>query len=697
MDEAMALYRADFLQECYDDWALLERERLRELYLSALERLITPSKQQGNYEQALAYAQRLAAADPLREAAHRELMRLYHLLNRPQAALEQFAALRDLLARELDIPPTPATLALYREIKAAMEEQGQPHLPAAAPPPPLLRKSSTELAADLGHLPFVGRASERGALLDGLQAAIQGRGGLALVEGEAGVGKTRLVNEVAADARWRGFQVGMGKAEQLTASAPYQLLRDALSPLLTLLRVAQLAELVDPLWLNAAAPLLPPIAEHTRDIAVLAPLDPREEQRRLQEGLAQCLIGLASTTPLLLILEDLHWADKATLAALSHLAVRLSESRVLLILTYRTAEARGMTAVWETLGSLDRARPLVRLRLRPFERAEAVSLVQRALSTTDVQTVALAGRLQQETGGNPLFLVETLKSLLERGALATLPDGGWVFPPQDISFPMPISVRELIGQRVARLSLAPRTALEQIAVLGDDADFAVLSQISTAGTVSLLSTLEDLVRYGFLVETATRYRFEHDCIQEMTYQAIPPERRRSLHRLAGATLARARPERIERMAYHFDQGEDWGQALIYSQRAGDGAKAIYAGDEAISHYTRALKAWSLLREPDQAIKIELHHARGEVCQETGRFDQAEVDFQALYDLARAMGDKTAKKQLFGKTQKPAPAVSRKMKGAAGVLGAHQTHALNHLSYLQFQRGDFGGAREIAQQ
>ena len=663
LSAAVDLYRADFLEGIYDDWALLERERLRDLYLRALEGLSAAYKRQGEFEQALTSARRLAAADPLRESAHRELMRLYHLLGRDCAALEQYETLRVLLDKELDISPSSTSIALRREIAAGLEGEDEnktrPHLPIPPSPPPLLR--------DLAHLPFVGRSDERTSLVDALHTAGQGRGGVALVEGDAGVGKTRLVEQVAADARWRGVQVGSKKAEQLAAAAPYQLLRDALSPLLTPLRVAQLAELVEPLRLSAVASLLPPIAEHARDLVPLAPLDHREEQHCLQEGLTQCLIGLASATGLLLILEDVHWADKVTLAALSHLAASLSKSRILLILTYRTVEAREAAAVRETLASLDRARPLVRLRLLPFEQTETVVLIQRALSATDTQTLTLADRLQKETGGNPLFLVETLRALWERGDLATSPHGGWLFPSQDISLPMPTSVRELIGERVARLARMPRTTLEQIAVLGEDADFTILSHVNTAETASLLSVLQDLIEYGFLVEAETRYRFEHDCIQEMTYQAISPARRRALHRQAGATLARARPERIERIAYHFDQGEDWAQSLVYNQRAGDEAKVVYAGDEAISHYTRALKAWSLLDEPDQGVRIELHHARGEVCQETGRFDQAEIDFQTLYDLAGARGDKP-----------------------------NQARALNHLSYLQFQKGDFGGTKEIAQ-
>ncbi|MDQ7029938.1 MAG: BTAD domain-containing putative transcriptional regulator [Ardenticatenia bacterium] len=360
LSEAVTLYRGDFLEDIYDDWALLERERLRELYLRALERLITLHKQQGNYEGALTYAQRLATADPLRETAHRELMRLYHLLGRDHAALEQYATLRQLLADELGLEPAAAaTTALYHEIGAALKNADVPHLPTPSPSPPTLR--------EIGHLPFVGRDAERAALLEAVEAAGRGHGGVVLIEGEAGVGKTRLVEEIVAGARWRGMLVAIGQA-LADGAASYHLLADALLPLLTPLRISQLAALVKPLWLSAVAPLLPPIAAHLPDLPALPDLEPRRERERLWEGLARCLDGLARATPLVLILEDLHWADEATLAALPHLASRLRESRFLMVLTCRSGEARERGITWQTLDALDRVQPLQRLCLSPLRR-----------------------------------------------------------------------------------------------------------------------------------------------------------------------------------------------------------------------------------------------------------------------------------------------------------------------------------------
>ncbi|MBN1975988.1 MAG: tetratricopeptide repeat protein [Anaerolineae bacterium] len=621
---AVDLCRAEFLEGIYDDWVLLERERLRELFLRALERLIVLHKQRGDYERALAYAQRLAAADPLREEAHRELMQLYHLLGRSQAALEQFVALRDLLTRELGARPTAATVALYQEIVAALAAVGAPHLPVAPPSPPLLR--------DLAHLPLVGRVEERAALLSALQAAIQARGGYALVEGDAGVGKTRLVGEIVADARWRGFQVGLAKANHLAASAPYQLFQEALSAVLTPLRVAQLAELVEPVWLGVVVPILPAIAEHLPDLPAPAPLDERgEEQRRLWEGLSRCLAGLAAIAPLLLVLEDVHWADEATLAALPHLASVLPRNRALVILTCRSVEARERAAVWEALDGLDRASPLLRLRLMPFELAETVGVLGRALGAdeADAQVASLAGRLQGETGGNALFLVESLRALLEERALMRSPDGQWLLSPERRTPSVPASMHEIIGERLQRLGAVSRAALELVAVLGEDADFPVLARAGDMPPSALLPALEELRRCGFLLETEARFRFEHDRVREVVYQAIDAERRQQRHCRVGEVMEALYPDRVESLAFHFEKGGLAAKAFSYLTQAGERAVALHAYRTALDYYDRA----AAVMEKAGVERFELLAARESVLDVLGERARQAADLKAMVALS----------------------------------------------------------------
>lgn len=605
LKQAVDLYRADFLEDCYDDWALVERERLREVYLRALGQLITLHKQGGDYEQALVEAQRLVAADPLREAAHRELMRLYHLLGRSRTALKQFATLCDLLTEELGVAPTPASVTLCREIAAALAEEPPPHLPIAPAPPPLLDNPA--------RLALVGRTAERAELLAGLQAAIHGHGGAALVEGHAGVGKSRLVYEVVADARWRGLPVGLGKADPLAAPAPYRLLGDAVSPLLTPLRIVQLATLVEPAWLSAAARLFPALAEHLPDLPPLPPLDPQAEQQRLREGLGRCLAGLAAITPLLLVLEDLHWADDATTAALPHIAPHVLTSRILLILTCRAAEVRERAALLKVLDALDHAAPLLRLRLAPLTEPETQTLTRRLLGVfkTDAHIDSFTGRLHARTGGNPLLLIESLKSLAEQGILTALPDGRWTLPAEGQPLPSPVSIQALIQERLARLPPDLRDVLETLAVVGEDADAPVLSRVVDAPPDSLFGQLNDLRRHGFLVEEQAGYRFEHDLLQDTVYRAIGPQRRQSLHRRAADALAALHPEWVGALARHFDLGGARDQALHYTLEAGKRAETVCDYESALAHYRRAAQLagreaparWEALARQNQLLYI----------------------------------------------------------------------------------------------
>lgn len=731
LSAAVALYAADLLEDCYDDWVLPERERLHEDYLWALEQLLTLYKQWGDDAQALAYAQRLVAADPLRETAQRELMGLYHAVGRSRAALEQYGLLEKLLTAELGEAPAAATTALYREIQAALQAVGPVHLPAAVP-----------AREGLARLPFVGRAAERAALLEALTAAGRGHGGIVLVEGAAGEGKTRLVEELLADARWRGFQVGVGRADPLAASAPYQPLRDALAPLLTPLRAAQLVELAGPLWVSAAAGVLPVLREHQPELPALDALGPAAERERLWEGLARCAAGLAAVAPLLWILEDVHWADAATLAVLAYIAPRLSGLRLLVVLTCRGAEARERGVVWEALETLDRALPLRRIALAALAPAESAALVQRALGLDpgDAQSQALIAALQRRTGHNALFLVETLKAVLEQRLLAAA--GAGALPAS--ALPIPGSLHELVGQRLQHLPAPLRGTLELAAVLGEEASFALLVRGGAAAAAELTGQLGGLCQSGFLREAASGYRFEHELVRDTVYGAIHPRRRQALHRQAVAALEAVQPESLEALAHHAAAGGDRPRAARYNRQAGERAAAQFANREAATYLSRALDftaaeeaaeryalllaretAYDLLGEreaqrQDLAALRQAAAARDTLCQAqaalrqanyaevTADYGTAVVVAQETIALAQAGGDRAAEATGYlrwgcalwrqGQYEAAHTQLERALDLARGA-GAERLEAeiLRNLSVIAYYRGHYASARPYVEQ
>ena len=600
LQAAIKLYRDDLLANLYDDWCLLERERLRERYLWGLEQLLMLQKQLGAYDDALATAHRLVAADSLRESAHRELMRLYHVLDRPRAALQQFQTLRAALAQELDVQPTSTTLSLCREIAASLEETEAPYLPQELEPP---------LLGNLAHLPFVGRKEERAQLLHVLKAALQGHGGLAIVRGAAGVGKTRLVQELISDAEWRGFQVGLAKVSPLGAVPPYQLLREALASLLTPLRIFQLAEIAETHWLSALAPLFPSIDEQVPNLPPLPPLDRHAEWQRLWDALGHTLRALASITPLLLVLEDVHWGDNASLAALPHLAQHLADAPLLLVLTSRIVEAQERSLVLETFEAAGQNAPLTRVTLPPFTSDEIDTLLHRAL-TGRVEDVTFAEQLAVTTGGNALHLLESLKLLFEQGTLIRETGGRWALPKAEFSLEAPTSIRELIEERVARLPSATREMLELAAVLGENADFSVFATAKIVPPEELPQHLERLRKRGFLRQTGTGYRFEHDLVRSGVYDSLAQPQQQALHRRAGEALESVCPGRVDSLAQHFDLGDVPEKAITYRLQAAEHARRLYDYKTALRHYRHALvridapaRRWDVLADLEAALHV----------------------------------------------------------------------------------------------
>ncbi|MCI0477993.1 MAG: AAA family ATPase, partial [Anaerolineales bacterium] len=513
---------------------------------------------------------------------------------------------------------------LAREIAQRGSLSPAPYLPAPPPPSPGL---------DAAQIPLIGRADARAQLLAHVEALGAGCGGIALIEGEAGVGKTRLLQEIARDAEWRGAQVLWGHCQEPDTTAPYTPVIDALAQGLSSLRVEQLRGLLDPIWQQTLAPLLPNFAGTA---IAPAPLDPKPARARLLEALAQLITAWTQITPLVVMVEDLHWVDNDTLDLLAHLALRLRDARALFIGTYRGEDARAQTVRWEKMQALDRAGLRGRIELKRLDMTATHELIRRALGLARAAP-RFEERLYRETDGNPLFVLETLRTLRDEGLLARDAEGQWRTPWDETTrdyaeMPLPRAVERVIARRATQLAAPAQHILCAAAILGGDLDFALARAVGELETQQTLGALGELVQRRFLEETRDAYRFTHDKVRQVIYAGIAEPERRELHRRAGAALEQTHPDRVAALAHHFFEGALWEPAAQSNRQAGDRAARVYAHREAANHYTRALAARVHLTSLPHEL-FELYAARAAAYALLGERSAQADDLRALDELS----------------------------------------------------------------
>ena len=612
LQQAVALYRGDFLDGFYDDWVLSERYRLESLYCDALAGLMAAREALGEHEAVLAVALRLLEQDSLREDAHRAAMRAYCRLGQRQAALAQYGRCQQMLQAELGIEPMAETLALRRAIVEGRLACA-PGTTLTAPAPPQRRELARHPLDAAGQIPLVGREQELAFLADGWQAALCGGCSLLLVSGEAGVGKTRLAQEFADQQRWQGVRVLQGRCYEFERLLPYQPVAEALSALP--LAAAAAAAAAVPGWVIAqAARLVPEIfgREPALPETASAPQGAQDEtQERLFEAVSRFLAQLADQAPLLLVLEDLHWATDSTLQLLHYLARAIVAQPVLIVGTLRP-EAIPAAHPLATLGRRLERDGLARRLGLPRLSAAAVATLIGQLSGDGEGARLLAERLYQETEGNPFYLIETIKVLFEQGAIR-VEAGAWRADYAALGrgrLPLPASVSETIAARVGRLSKAAQDAVRVAAVAGREFDFDLLREAWGKGEEATLAALDDLLRQRLVAEAVgaagADYAFTHHKIQEVVYEGLPRHRRLYLHGQVGLALERslrARAGAVE-LAWHFEQARqlDAGltdKATTYLLQAGRQAERQSANQEALSYYQRGLDILHSLPETPQ--------------------------------------------------------------------------------------------------
>ncbi len=571
------LYRGDFLAGFFDDWAVVDQDHYRQRYMTALSRLVDVTKGNGAYEEALSYARRLTHYDPLSEGAHREVMRLCFLLGRTGDAVEQFERCRSVLREDLDVEPAELTIELYERIVR--------HRQAGIRP--LQEKEQAVLLGGRSEVPFVGREEERRSLVDFLESVLAGPGGVVLVEGEPGVGKTRLALEMADDAAWRGFEVSWGTCTPgaLRPFAPLVEVLESLSPL----RAEQLSEQVAPVWLKEAARLAPRLTGQVVPASLSTPLRPAEEPIRMKEALVQMLGALGRIAPHLVMIDDVQWADQDTLSVLTQLGPRLAASQILLVLLYRSEEARGDPEVWDVLRDLDRATGLGRVVLSPLSVFELEDMVKRIMGLARLEP-AVASGLHRRTGGNVLFALEILLALRDQGLFEPGGDPAGVLENQLAGRTLPVAprVRSVIDARMSLLSDPVSAVVEVAAVFGDPVDLALLATVVDLPRNSVLDAMDLLLHRGLVRdEDGGSYTLVHDQVRQVVYERIDEGRRVQLHQRAAAALIEADPEDVEAIGYHYRKGGVLDRAAHFLHRAGLRAVELHAFATARRHLQAA--------------------------------------------------------------------------------------------------------------
>jgi len=607
----------------------LEAVRVRGLETLAAAGLRQGGRELGAGEQA---ARAAIAAAPFRESAHRLLMEIHEAAGNPAEALRAFESLRLLLRDELGATPGAAVLAVHERLLRG--EAPTPPPPMVAPEPIPMTGWPGPLAAALERHALVGRTDELAFLEERWREAARGARQVVLVAGDAGIGKTRMAAELSRRAHDEGALILYGRFDE-EALAPYQ-------PVVEMVRAwssgASLEPLRERLGVRAAelAILFPELGPPPAEGAEPADADAR--RLRFFDAVAALVGEIGGRSPLVLVFDDIHWADRPTMQLLRHLVRAPQPRRMLVLATFREEVEADPKA--ELVADIRREGLLRRVELTGLDEREVAELVAAlGVVAPDPRFVAA---LHGETEGNPFFIEEVVRHLRESDheleADVALTEAG-----------VPEGVREVIARRLRRLSGDSRRALQIAAVIGREFDFDVLESVAPVRDEDLVGALEDGVEARVLRETGRvgRYAFTHALVRAALYDGLSQLRRARMHGRIGEAITRLRGADLDpylpQLAYHFEQAapvQHPERAIDFALAAARRADKLLAWEEAAEHYRAALRARDLTGAHDDHVRADLLLALGASLDRAGSEDEARATFQAAAGTARRLGDAT---------------------------------------------------------
>lgn len=648
----------------FDDWAYLEGESLQGELAEVLQRLIDAHVARGEYRQALSHGRRRLALNPLHEPAHRCLMELHAGAGERTAALTQYRQCVRVLHDELGVAPLEETTALYRSIMDGRRGPPDPSAAREAPPP----ETGRVVAPARERMPLVGRGREWEALTGAHRAAATD-GRVVAIEGEAGIGKTRLCEEIVSHARDLGARTLIARCHQGEDLLAYGVAADAL-------RTAIAAPAEHPAHVLAEVGRLvpevgPPPAE---------PLDSPGARSRFFHAASEVLVAASAGQPAgILVIEDAHWIDEGSLDLVAYLSRRLAGRGVLLVVTWRSEDVPADHRLRRVLAELERdGRGIV---LRPGR-----------LGHGDLERIALAAgqrdddvaaRLLRETAGLPLLVAECL-SAIARG------DEQW-----DASTGM----RELFAARLDALSPIARQVLGAAAVIGRPFDGDIVRRAAGRSEEEVAEALDELVRRDVVTEASHGYDIAHDALRTLSYDGIGLARRRLLHLRVAETIALHGRGRAGAgtsvIAQHYERAGRLPEAAEHHVLAGRHARSLYANAEALSHLRRAVE----LGHPEIA---DLSEEMGDLATLLGRYGEAAASYETAA-AHRSSGELAGLEHKLGELHARrgdwAAAESHLRAALAGLIGdehVERAHLHGDLALCAHARGDAAEAETLTE-
>lgn len=485
---------------------------------------------------------------------------------------------------------------------------------------------------------LVGRQTELSTAQDLLGEALQSAGHVLVIRGEAGMGKSRLTQEIAREAQERGMRVIAGACLSYGGDIPYLPWADVLRTLLgitTTERTTQLQQLAQGLaqaGLTGWEPLVAePLDLELEETELTASLDARLRQQRLFDIVLELVEAQARTQPFLLVIEDVHWADPTSLELLDYVGRNVASCAAVVLILHRPRE--WLDGRWQKLAHASE------IALQELPGTAIQGLVADLLHTEEVPE-PLIGLLTRKAQGNPFFTEEVTRALIDAGVLRK--NGHWELVADPEQAGVPDTIHGVIQSRIDRLEETDRRVLQVASVIGrvfsepllggvypyDDLDGTLPRRLGQLGGLGLV--------LFEVPEPEPLYMFKHALTQDVAYESLSYARRREVHRRVGAFIetqgGEAASERPGFLAHHFFEGQDWRRALTYSLAAGRKAQREYANEAAIAHFERALHVAAELDEPGEEEQLEAHEALGEVLTLVGRYDEALGHLEAALAL-----------------------------------------------------------------